>query len=162
MTLYTVKKENDDLLRLVEDVAEGNDGVIPDDLYDSLGAIEDEWRDKVTNCARAYKNMVAEAEAIRNEERTLAARRHGLENRAEWLKNYIGTNVTAGEAFSAPSVDIKWRKSEAVEILNADAVPDDYCKIVREPAKSAIKTALKAGGTVAGATLVERNNIQIK
>jgi len=162
MVLYAVKQEYDDLLRLVEDVAEGNDGVIPDELSDQLDAIEGEWRDKVTNCARAYKNMVAEAEAIRNEERTLATRRHSLENRAEWLKNYIGMNVTTGEAFSAPSVDIKWRKSEVVEILNADEIPNDYCKIVREPSKSAIKTALKAGGAVAGATLVEKNNIQIK
>ena len=48
-------------------------------------------------------------------------------------------------------------------ILNNLLIPDIYCKVetVRTPDKTRIKKAIKSGEDVAGAVLVEKNNIHI-
>ncbi len=162
LQLYVIKNEYDALMAQAEDYAAENEGVIPDDLSDRLDEIGECYQEKMENCGLIVKNCLVEAEAIRNEEKALAARRKSLENRAEWLKNYMSDNMDVGETFETPKVKVSFRRSESVEITNADAVPDDYCKITREVSKAAIKAAIKAGSAVSGAQMVEKYNIQIK
>jgi len=59
-------------------------------------------------------------------------------------------------------IAISWRKSSAVEIQNEEVIPDDYYVIKRDISKTLISEAIKAGTTVPGAALVERQNLVIK
>lgn len=118
---------------------------------------------KIENIALWIKNLLSEAAGIDAECKNLTERKKSAEKRAEGLKRYLSENMN-GTKFSTPRVAISFRKSEAVEILSDQDIPDDFVKIVEERKidKTAIKQAIKADREVPGAVLVERQNIQIK
>lgn len=112
------------------------------------------------------KNLTAEAEAIRAEEKSLAARRQSKEKTIERLKANISASMQAfGEKKKETAkVVFTFRKSEVVEVAEGANLPDEYItvKTVTSPDKTALKAALKAGAHIEGASLVERQNLQIK
>lgn len=112
------------------------------------------------------KNLQAEADAIRAEEKNLAARRQAKEKRVEWLKNNIAASMQAiGETkHETAKVVFTFRKSVVVEVLDDTKLPNKYLtvKTTVAPDKVALKNALKSGEVIDGATLVEKSNLQIK
>lgn len=116
---------------------------------------------KIEGVACWYKNLVAEAEMLKTEKMNLAERQARAERQAEGLKVYLA-NALAGNKFETPKVKVGFRKSTSVNITDEAAVPDEFCKITRTVSKSSILDALKAGATVAGAEIVEKQNVQIK
>jgi hypothetical protein len=121
---------------------------------------------KIENLALLIKNSRAEADAIKAEKDNLADREKSLRNKIERLRNYL-SEILQGEKFSSPKVAISYRKSTAVEIADeAEFIsrgPKEY--LIPQPPKidkKAISASLKAGKEIPGASLVERNNIQIK
>ncbi len=119
---------------------------------------------KIENCGIMIKNWQSLADSIKAEEETLKRRRQILENRAEWLTNYLIYCLKPGEKYNAGKVELRWRKSEAVEIVDEFKIPDEYIKIVQESRidKMAIKEKLKAGEEIPGAALVTKQNLTIK
>ena len=122
---------------------------------------------KIESLALYYKNLTAEAKAIREEEVALAARRKTVENVAERAKNYLEFALK-GEKFKTPRVAVSYRKSTQVE-LETDFVewaqvhePDLLRYKDPEPDKTAISNALKAGKEIGKAWLVENTSMQIK
>lgn len=109
-----------------------------------------------------YKNLMAEAEALKAEKQTLAARQSAAEKKAESIKKYLAASMN-GEKYKSEKVAISWRKSESVSVDANAFLPEEYVTL-REPIPNltAIKKALKAGEQIDGATLVASNNIQIK
>lgn len=68
-----------------------------------------------------------------------------------------------GEKFEAPRVAISWRKSEAVKILDESMIAPCFWKTpAPQLDKMSIKATIKSGQAVPGATLEEKQNIQIK
>lgn len=128
---------------------------------EKMEALQMERGLKLENVALWVKELDAEAKAIREEEKTLAARRKVNENKIDRLKDYL-TEALQGQKFSTPRVKISWRKSESVDIPDPEKIPASWYRAKYEIAKDDIKAALKAGETVPGATLVENTNIQIK
>ena len=127
-----------------------------------LDAIELERDVKLEQFGLWIKDLNAEAEMIKKEMDTLAARKKAATNKAERVKQYLGW-VLNGEKFKTAKVAMSWRKSTAVEITDAARIPKQYL-IEQEPkiAKAAIMVDLRAGQEVEGAELVERNNLMIK
>ena len=127
-----------------------------------LDAIELERDEKLEQFGLWIKDLNAEAEMIKKEMDTLAARKKAATNKAERVKQYLGW-VLNGEKFKTAKVAMSWRKSTAVEITDAARIPKQYL-IEQEPkiAKAAIMVDLKSGQEVEGAELVERNNLLIK
>jgi hypothetical protein len=160
--LYELRFEYDAIMARIEAFAAENEGLIPDELEEELSALGGELDDKLLNCGLVYKNLAAEAAAIREEERRLTARRKVAENAAERFKSYIAANVPEGYKNNWPQLAISSRRSEAVEVTDELALPDEYKRIKVEADKTAIKAAIKAGGTVQGAQIVERFSLQIK
>ena len=113
--------------------------------------------DKIENLALYYKNLTAEAKALKNEKLALEARQ-----KAESIKKYLASSMN-GEKYKSEKVAISWRKSESVSVDENAFLPDDYMTF-KEPVPNltAIKKALKAGEKIDGATLTSSNNIQIK
>lgn len=118
---------------------------------------------KIENIAMYIKNLEAEAEAIKKEKGNMDSRQKATENKAKRLREYL-VYALQGEKFSTPRVAVTYRKSESVEIPDDKAIDDKYCNIVvtKKPDKTVIKKALKEGKEIAGASLVTKNNIQVR
>ena len=158
MTLYEITQEMEQAFQSCVDPETGE---ITGDLsaLDNLQMARDE---KVDNIACFIKNLKAEAEAIRTEEKKLADRRRACENHAERLKTYLANNL-CGEKFKSPRASISWRKSEAVVVDDLWRIPDEFLEYKDPvPNKIAIKQAIKQGFTVEGVELEDRLNMVIK
>lgn len=130
---------------------------------DELDALELEKEVKIENIALWIKDLNAEADAIKAEEKNLKQRREATENKAEQLKKYL-VYALNGDKFKTSKVSISYRKSESVEVYDEDAIPRDYLteKVTYSVDKTMLKSLLKAGQELDGVRLVEKNNIQVK
>nr|DAT52211.1 MAG TPA: resistance protein [Caudoviricetes sp.] len=159
-TLYEI---NEQILRCVKDgdmVVDTETGeVIDAAALDALQMARDE---KLTNIGKWILDLKADAKAIREREISLAERRKAKENKAEQLMDYMNM-ILAGKKFECADFKASYRKSQAVEVTDAEKIPAPYL-IIQEPKvdKAGIKKALKAGEEVPGAKLVERNNLSIR
>lgn len=117
---------------------------------------------KVENIACWIKNLQAEVEAYKKEEEAFRIRRKQAESRIESLKRYL-TNWVSGEKIETDRCKVTWRKSVSVEIQDESRVPEDYKKekVIMNLDKVSIKKALTGGEDVPGASLLEKQNVQI-
>ena len=140
------------------------------------GEIEDEKRydelqmertHKVENIACYFKNLTAEAKAMREEEANLAQRRKAVESKAERIKALL-VYALKGERFESPKVRCSYRKAKSVQ------VDDDFVAWAQEhaddlltykeptPNRTAIKAALADGREVEHAQLITNESLQVK
>lgn len=131
---------------------------------EAIAALEMERDTKLENVGCWYKQLLAEADAIKAEKQSLAEREKAKRNKADSLKAFL-TTYLGGKKFETAKVSMTFRKSEAVEF---DAkcigdVPEEFLKF-KDPEldKVAVKKAIKAGERVPGCELVARQNLQIK
>lgn len=138
--------------------------------YEAFASLQMEREAKIENMALWYKDLTAEAKAIREEEKALAERRKSAENKAERLKGYIDTAL-GGEPWQSARAAVSYRKSTAVEIEDEAALIEelefngfDECLTYQAPKinKVELMKALKAGTAIKGAELVTRQNVQVK
>lgn len=163
MTLYEIDKA------IMEKYAASIDpetGEIADGLEYELEGLNIEREQKLENIGLLIKNLNAEATACKNEAKAFTERAKSAEAKAEWLKAYIDTSLN-GTPFKTDKIAVTYRKTTAVEVdFPALCASEDANKYLRfkepEPDKVKIKEALKAGGSVAGCMLVERNSMSIK
>ena len=135
---------------------------------DELDQLQLDRDEKLKNCVYYYKNLMAEADALKNEKQKLQQRQQIATKKAERMKSYIDYCL-GGEKFAPAddaTVKVTYRKSEAVEFAegcNIFDVPDDFLRY-KEPEldRNKVKKAIKDGGQVNGCKLVEKQNIQIK
>ncbi len=161
MTLYEI---NQSLLNcvIVEDGTTVNTetGEVIDVV--ALEALELERDEKIRNIALWIKNLKSDAVALDAEEKAFKARKETTKRKAEQLSAYL-SSVLNGEKVTGTDFAISWRKSTAVNVLNEQALPSEY--LIPQPPKvdkAGISKALKAGQEVAGAELIERQNMTIK
>lgn len=134
----------------------------------AFDALQMERDAKVENIGLFYKNLTAEAKAIKEEEAALAARRKAAENKAERLKNLLAYALH-GQKFSTPRLKVSYRKSQTVELADGFTAwaeknaPDLLTYSEPKPSKTAIKDAIKAGSVPEGvATIETHENISVK
>ena len=144
---------------IMDCVDEETGEIIAPEMLDELEMARDT---KIEQIALYIKNLGAEAEAIKKEKLALANRQSVTEKKAEGLKNYL-SNYMAGAKFKSPRVAISWRKSEAVEVDDVYALPEEFLRF-KEPEinKTDLKAALQLGTEIPGVRLVQRQNIQIR
>lgn len=164
MTMFEIKEEIRHLLENLYTEAD-EDGCVSDETMAALEALNEAKEDKMESIALYYKEMQAEADAIKAEAENLANRAKSTQKKADSLKAYLSRILQEDgmEKFSTARVKVTFRSSEAV-IVDEDNVSKTYLKknIKYVADKTAIKEALKAGKKVKGAYLETRNNIQIK
>ena len=122
---------------------------------------------KVENIGCYYKNLVAEAKAMKDEEANLAQRRKAVENKAERIKNLL-VYALKGKKFESPKVRCSYRKAKSVQ------VDDDFIAWAEEhaedlltfkeptPNRTAIKAALADGREIEHAEIVTSESLQVK
>lgn len=148
-------------------------------LVDENGEIEDlhkfellsmERERKIEGMALWAKNLSYEAQAIDQEIQSLQARKATAERKAKRLKSYL-EYILRGENFATGKVAIGYRKSEHIEIENAQNLAywleqnGMYNAVKYKPpeiSKTALKMAVKAGEEIPGVRLVEERKLRIK
>jgi NTP pyrophosphatase (non-canonical NTP hydrolase) len=135
--------------------------------YDSsdLEALEGELADKLTACGCWVKNQQALADAIREEEKALKARRETIERKLERMSGYVVQVLgkMPNGRLDAPEVALSTRKSVRVVIDDAESLPREYVTetVTHKIDRAGIKAALKAG-EVEGAHLEARDNLRVR
>ena len=163
MTIYDIDKQ---IAALLEAGVDDETGEVLIDT-DALEALQMERDTKVENLALAYKNMQAEAKAIKAEEEALAERRKATEAKAERAREYLDF-VLAGEKFSTPRVAVSYRKSKKLKLADGfvswamEHAPDYLRYKDPEADKTNITAAIKNGVFIPGAELVESQSMTIK
>ena len=165
MKLYEIANEYAALMQAID-----NDEIPAEAITDTLECITAEVEVKADNIACILKNIEADIQAIKAEEKRLADRRKAKENAHERLKQYLSDVLLrmSVDKIETARNKISFRKSESVEIDElvfykwATENRGDLLSY-KEPTanKTAIKDALKNGADIVGAKLQINQNIQI-
>lgn len=129
---------------------------------EKLEALKMDKHEKLRNIAFVALNAMADAKAYEEQEKKFAARKRSAKATVEWARETLAREL-AGQKMKEAEFTVSYRKSEAVEVADEAAVPDEFR--IPQPDKidrAALKAALKNGAVIAGAQIVERQNIQIK
>jgi len=129
----------------------------------ALDALMIQRGEKLEGMALTVKNLDAEASAIKAEESALSERRKKIEKHRDSLKGYLQTQL-AGEKLETARVAVLYRKSKSVDILPSfwDSPNPAFLRQTVEPDKKKIMDALKAGATIPGTAIVEKQSMTIK
>ena len=140
-----------------------------DIVNDTMEALGGELEDKAVNIAKFIRNLEASAAAIKKAEVDMAKRRKAFENRVQWLKDYLKTNM---EATGITQIDCPYFKLSiaknppSLELFDTQAVPGEYKHTETVTTelidKAAIKAALSSGHDIQGARLVNGTRLVIK
>lgn len=137
--------------------------------FDQLDKLTMAREEKLENIALYIKALEAEAAAIREEEKSLAARRKVKENKVERLREYLARALD-GQPFETARVALSFRSSQAVKVTDTVALLDfleanfDDCIKYNPPAVNltGVKLLIRRGVDVPGAEIETRNNLQMK
>lgn len=149
MTLYELSDQMYSLLQKMEEPAPED----PDErltweiaCQDTLTMLLDDFAEKAEGYGCVLKQLQADAEALKGEERRLSSRRKAIENNIERMREAMksamlltGQKKVKTELFSfgvSPRLDL---------VIDADVteIPDDLVRVKAEPDKTAIKAYLK-------------------
>lgn len=131
---------------------------------EKLNSLEMERKTKITNVACWIKDLKALNTALKAEEDALHDRRTKGEKLIEQLNNYV-LMATGGEKFESERAKISFRHTESVDISklkSVDDLPAQYVRVKKEPNKTEIKNALKAGAEIDGCELAYNTSVIIK
>ena len=160
--IYELKDQIKACIQLdAEHVVDTEDGEILN--LQQFEALQMERDAKIEGMCCYIKNKLAEADAIDAEAYTLSHRSDVIRKEVERCKAYLA-GALYGEKFETPRCKITWRKSEICNVLNIDAVPDEFkrTKVTIDADKTAIKKAIKAGAEVPGAEVIQKLNMTLK
>lgn len=153
MNLYEIKQSIQEAI----DMATGE--IINPELLDSLN---EKLNIKRENIALYIKNMIADSKAIDEEIKNLTARKRSINNKVDWLKQYLADDLQ-GNKFETAKVVVSFRKSKSVDIQPNAEIPNEFLiQQQPKPDKTALKKAIQAGAVINGVSIVEKSNISIK
>ena len=164
LTLYQVSSQ---YLQALDFLTDPDQNLPIEAVNGTLEALTGEFEEKAINVTMFLKNMEATAEAIKNAETEMAKRRKALENRAQWLKDYLKANMLATgiSKIECPYFKLSIQKNPvSVDTFDEDAIPLEFKEqvITWKIDKVAIKNAINAGQDVDGARLCQGTSLRIK
>lgn len=170
---YVAGKPVDDDGNIIGDV-EGFRACMIAEVLGRLDGAAADFEACAGNIAAAIKNLAAEAEDLREQEKIFAARRRAKEKSAERLKSYLLQEM---QNLGTPKIETVQAKislrnnPESVQIADergfikwAQENQRDDLLTYKQPeiSKTAVKSALKDGGEIPGAALVRTVSVIIK
>jgi hypothetical protein len=112
--------------------------------------------DVVDRLIASIAHAEAMADATREQVEALRTRAGNFDDRAEGLRNVLRglMDEMRVRKLERPRATVSIRASQpAVIITDGDAIPDEFWRVTKTPARSQIRDALEAGQHVPGATL---------
>ena len=128
---------------------------------EKLDALQMEREKKLEGVACYIKNLRADVEALKVEEKNLAQRRKTIEHKVEGLKNWLFFALD-GQKFTTPKCVVSYRHSQAVDVPDLKKLDPEFIHYQQSADKTAIKKRIKEGFDVTGAELVDKLNLVIK
>lgn len=142
---------------------------IPEDaIKDTIEALEGELSLKIANVGAFIKNLDAEADKIKEAEKSIAARRKTYENKVARMKDYLRENMERAGIKKVSAIDgtfvitlIAPRASLVID--DEAAIPATYKaeRVVVDIDKAAIKKALEEGEQIDYAHLEHKSGLRI-
>lgn len=136
---------------------------------EKLEQLEMERDLKIANIAMWIKNLRADAEMYKKQKLIYEKEQSIAKNKADSLERFLSNYVVdKWDKDPLKRVKITFRKSKAVDVYDLDALmnsdyADEFLRYKEpEPRKDDIKQALLSGKVIAGCSLVENNNMQIR
>jgi hypothetical protein len=141
--------------------------------FDSLTALEGEFNEKAENVAVYIKNLTADINEMKAEEKRLKSRRVSAENQVERMKKYLINSMQAigVKKISMPRARITLRlNAESVAVENEKALidwamrHDETILKYQEPElkKTDIKELLRMGEKIPFARLERKESVMLK
>lgn len=162
MTLYEIDQA-------IQGLVDPETGELMD--YEAFAALQMDRDAKIENMALWYKDLMADAKAIKEEADTLNERRKALENKAERLKSYLSLALD-GEKFQTARCSVTFRKTSSVQVSNPEALIrwleqngyDAECVKYKEPdvSKTGIGKLIKEGVPVPYASIEQGRSVGVK
>ena len=137
-------------------------------LEDTLEGLSGDLEVKAVNVISYAKNLEAESEAIQKAIDSMQLRIKSLDNKTEWLREYVKTNMqrTGIKEIKCPYFVMKLQDNPAKVVIDCEAaIPDDCWRVIpekREPDKKAIKAKLESGENVSYAHIEKGQRLIIK
>lgn len=157
MKLYEIQSQILDIYDNAE-IDENGEMHIDDQL---LAYLEQDRDTKIEGLIKYYKDLEGDMEKFKAEIKSLAESKRVLENKAASLEKFLDT-IHKGEAKQYGVHKVSYRKSTVLIGSDLDILPPELKNTVVEPKKADIKAKLKEGVEIAGWSLLDKKNIQIK
>lgn len=159
MNLYEIATE----YRTAFDDLSEMEGVTHEIIADTLSHVKDEFNNKAIALTSYFKNLEAEADAIKSAEKIMNERRKSIEKRIDSLRDYLKNQMisTKINKISCPYFSVTLSKTKSsVKIIDESKIPKCFIaeKITTSPMKDEI---LKAGGCE-GAEIAEGYALRMK
>ncbi len=165
MNLYEINQE---ILNAINNLEVDENGEILS--TSKLDELQEMFETKCENIACYIKNIKADIDALKAEEKKLQERRRVLEHKADRLKDYLSTAMqnTGNTNITTARAAMSFRKSNVIEVDNGFVgwamVKNKKLLTFKtpEPNKKEIKKLIESGEDVPYAAIVEHQNLQIK
>lgn len=157
MNIYEIdekmRQAEESLMLLVdEETGEITNEELFDQLKEKMDGLQIARDKKIEGAAFLRREALDNIEAISNQISRLQGLKKAQENRAANLLKYI-TWALNGEKFKNPYISIYFKETESVEVEDTEKLPEQFVKVKKEPMKTELKKALKAGEQIEGVTL---------
>lgn len=161
--LYQIKNEYLQALNELENM----EGLTPEMIQDSLGAIDAQFEEKALNVAAFVKYLESKVSTITVYQVIMDDRRNMLNNKIDHLKNYLKHNMQALDKKKIEGVEFDL----SIRTSNSKVVIDDESRIGQEwylrnivsrLDKEALRNALANGKEIPGAHLEQGVSLTIK
>lgn len=128
----------------------------------ALDALKVERDTKIRNIACWIKNLESDEKQLSEQETIFKNRKNAVKRKRESLESYLASFLQ-GKAWKNKEVEVKWKRSETVEVTDAKKLSSYYFRF-KDPEvnKVLLKADLKAGVKLDGCKLVEHNNMSVK
>lgn len=160
MNLYEITQE---LAAIMAEI-EAQEGEINNEVAEKLQITSDQLADKAEAYCALITNTKADIEAYKAEIDRLTKRKKAAENLTERLKEAVRNAMTIADTpkLKAGTFALTLRTTQAVEVTDEAAVPDEFCEYTKKVMKSVIKDHLKAGEAIPGCQMVENTSLTIR
>lgn len=159
-SLYEIEQVYIDWLAKVEE----NDGEVTDELMIELESLTSDFDTKAETLGVFIKDLRADSEKYKAEKLKLEARQSSATKLADRLVERLQSSMrtTGRTKFSSPKVQISFRNSASVKIVDETLIPEEFWKVTKEPKKQDIKDAIKAGIEIPGAEIEQNENLWVR
>ena len=157
MNLYDLTLEYTDLQNMLEDPNED-----PEAITEKMAAIGDQLEKKADSYAKLIRNMEAQVPGIKSEMDRLTARKSAIENGIKRLKENLQAAMIATDKLKIKtdlfsfSIQKNGGALPVVLDVETDQLPDDLCKITRNPDREAITRYINETGDLSFAHFGDR------
>lgn len=165
MKLYELSQKYYEALESAIDTESGE--IRSEDLFEQLNQIADDLENKVLDIACLIKDIDADSEKLKAEEERLKKRRKALENKSEYLRAYIQSNIPEGKKYENERAKIAWKKSTKTicdlkeeELIRLRESFPELVKVKYEPALTEMKKYIEVT-PIEGITNLKKYNLQI-